>query len=641
MCGICGIVYQDPTHPVDRRVLVQMRDVLTHRGPDDAGYYVSPGVGLGSRRLAILDLSDRGHMPMSTPDGRFWIVYNGEIYNYQELRAPLEARGCHFLSNTDTEVLLNLFAAEGSAMLQRLNGMFAFAIWDARERQMFVARDRLGVKPLFYAMGHGTLYFASEEKALFAAGIPARFDHGVWQELLCFRFVTGEQTPFEGVRRLLPGHYMLWKDGRAQIRRWWNLAERARTFREAPVHDPVQWYREAFDDAVNVRRISDVPVGVLLSGGLDSSTVAASLSMQAGSQVASFTVGFAEPRYDETPLARQMAAHCQLEGHYIEVPSDRLLSQLRQACWYNDEPLAHHNDPHLLAISQHAKPRVTVLLSGEGADETLGGYVRYRPLRYPALLTGMKPILRRLKTSIRRNPRWNKLGRFLELGPLQRFVLYNACETLPGDLAQLGLTETAAPSYRERVLAEAEGLYPGDLMRQAMYSDQHTFLCSVLDRNDRMTMGASIECRVPFLDYRLVEGLAALPTRVLLGGQGSKPLLRRSLGDRLPNDIIRHPKWGFGVPWKTYIRNVPELRRTVEDLPRNELLLEAPIDQRRLKERLQSFWAGDDRCFPLILQLVMATQAWEALRTRIPKHASSSVQRPAPPSHQLMDSSLE
>jgi asparagine synthase (glutamine-hydrolysing) len=623
MCGICGIAYQDFTRPVEGHVIVQMRDVLTHRGPDAAGHWVGPGIGLGSRRLAILDLSDRGHMPMSTPDGRFWIVYNGEIYNYRELRGPLESRGYRFRSNTDTEVLLNLFAAEGPAMLPRLNGMFAFAIWDTHERQLFVARDRLGEKPLFYALSNGSLYFASEEKSLFAAGIPARFDHGVWQELLYFRFVAGERTPFHGVRRLLPGHHLVWKDGQTEIRRWWNLSERARTLREAPVHNPVRWFRETFDDAVNLRRISDVPVGVLLSGGLDSSSVAASLSMQAGGQVSSFTVGFAEPQYDERQLARQVAEHCQLNDHHLEVPVDRLLSQLRQAGWYNDEPIAHDSDAHLLAISQYAKPRVTVLLSGEGADETLGGYVRYWPLRYPALLTAMKPIMPRLKVVVRKSRRWSKVARFLELGPLQKFVLYNACDTLPGDLVQIGLTETAPSSYREQVLDEARCLYPGDLMRQAMYSDQHTFLCSVLDRNDRMTMGASIECRAPFLDYRLVEGLAALPTGVLLRGHGRKPLLSRSLGSRLPNDILQHPKWGFGVPWKTYFRNVPELRGTVKDLPTSALILESPIDRQRLRTLLDLFLAGNDQCFPVIRQLVTATQAWEAVRTPIPTAATA------------------
>jgi asparagine synthase (glutamine-hydrolysing) len=619
MCGICGIAYPDVRQVVDGQSLVQMRDVMTHRGPDDAGSHIAPGIGLGSRRLAILDLSDRGRMPMSTPDGRFWIVHNGEIYNYRELRAPQEGRGHRFVSNTDTEVLLNLFAAEGPSMLQKLNGMFAFAIWDARERQLFIARDRLGVKPLFYALNRGALHFASEEKALFAAGVCARFDHGVWEELLCFRFVAGEQTPFEGVRRLQPGHYLLWKDGHTHIQRWWNLSDRARALREIPPRDPVGWYRETFDDAVDIRRIGDVPVGVLLGGGLDSSTVAASLARQVGREVPSFTVGFPEPEYDERPLARRMAEHIHLQGQHIAVPADRLLTKLQEACWYNDEPLAHTSDAHLLAISQHAKRLVTVLLSGEGADETLGGYVRYRPLRYRRLFPVTKRALRLFRRSVSHHHRWMKLGRFLELGTSQRFVLYNACETLPDDLAQLGLAPTAEPSYRERVLAEAQGLYPGDLVRQAMYSDQHTFLASVLDRSDRMTMGASIECRVPFLDYRLVEGLAALPTRVLLRGPGSKPLLRRSLGDRLPRDVLRHHKWGFGVPWKSYVRSVPDLRHAVEALPRHHLILDSPIDLRRLKARLESFWAGDDQSFPLILQLLMATQAWDALRARVRK----------------------
>jgi len=617
MCGFCGIVYSDDNRPVDRDVLVRMRDMLAHRGPDAAGCYTAPGVGLGSRRLAILDLSDRGQMPMSTPDGRFWIVYNGEIYNYRELRAPLEARGYRFSSNTDTEVLLNLFAAEGPSMLPRLNGMFAFAIWDSQERRLFMARDRLGVKPLYYALHQGALYFASEEKALFAAGIPIEFDHDAWQELLCFRFIAGEQTAFRGVRRLLAGHHLVWERAHAKITRWWNLAERAQMLRNDSVRDPVEWYRETFDDAVKVRRISDVPVGVLLSGGLDSSTVVASLSRQSAGRVSSFTVGFPEARYDERPLARQMVTRYQLEEHSLEVTPDRLLSLLQEAAWYNDEPLAHTNDAHLLAISQYARPRVTVLLSGEGADETLGGYVRYTPLRYPALLRLLKPVLSHLTGIGRRSARLAKLGRFLELPSFRDVVLYNACDTLPADLAQLGLSCATAPPYRERVLAEAESLYPDDLIRQAMYSDQHTFLCSVLDRTDRMTMGASIECRLPFLDYRLVEGVAALRTGALLRSHGTKPLLRRSLGDRLPKDVLRHPKWGFGVPWKNYVRTVPEVRRVVETLPGHELLRESPIDLGRLKTQIQSLWAGDNRMLPLIMQLVMITQAWNALRAGI------------------------
>jgi len=616
MCGICGIVDVYREGQVDPGVLIRMRDSLLHRGPDDAGVHTSPGVGLASRRLAILDLSPRGHMPMVSDDGRYVIVYNGEIYNYRELRAPLAARGVRFQSGTDTEVLLRLFEAEGEAMLEQLNGMFAFAIWDTVTRRLFAARDRLGVKPLFYAEHQGCLYFASEEKALFAAGVPRQFDHEVWPELLCFRYVAGDRTPFTGVKRLLPGHSLQWRDGRLELRRWWNLADRARARRELPLRDPVEWYRRMFDDSVRLRTISDVPVGVLLSGGLDSSSVAASLAAQTNERVASFTVRFAESAYDEGPLAEIVARAHGLTSHQVELTEQQLLSEVRCAAAFNDEPLAHVSDAHLLAISRHAKPRVTVLLSGEGADETLGGYVRYRPLRHPALLNTARPVLRTLRPLLRTNPRWHKLARFLQMST-RDFVLYNACDTLPSELAGLGLKTAERPAYRDRILSEAEALYPRDRMRQAMYSDQHTFLCSLLDRNDRMTMGASIECRVPFLDYRLVEGLAALPSELLLAGEGNKPLLRRSLGDRLPDDVLRHPKWGFGVPWRKYLRTVAELRDLVLNLARHPLLLDSPIDRGRLAHRVAAFDRGDDEHTPLVLQLLLATQSWEASRTAI------------------------
>ena len=301
MCGICGIVHRDPTWRVDDGQLLAMRDALTHRGPDDAGLFVAPGVCLGARRLSILDLSVRGRMPMSSPDGRYRIVYNGEVYNHRELRLELEAKGYVFRSRTDTEVVLYLYMAEGPAMLARLNGMFAFAVWDSRDRELFLVRDRLGVKPLYYAVRDGALFFASEEKALFAAEVPAQLDTSTLEELLCFRYVAGERTPYLGVRRLLPGHQLVWKDGMHQVRRWWSLAERTRALRDESPPSVVRWYRETFDDAVRVRRISDVPVGVLLSGGLDSGSVAASLGSQSSVGFASFTVAFDESRYDEQP----------------------------------------------------------------------------------------------------------------------------------------------------------------------------------------------------------------------------------------------------------------------------------------------------------------------------------------------------
>ena len=629
MCGICGIVAVDRKYPIPEPVLLAMRDILTHRGPDDAGYYLSPGIALGSRRLAILDLSERGRMPMSTTDGRYWIIYNGEVYNYRNLRTTLEGQGHVFRSNTDTEVLLYLYAAKGPAMLEQLNGMFALAIWDSQEHSLFLARDRMGIKPLYYAYHQGTLYFASQEKALFAAGVPAHFDHDTWEELLCFRYVAGERTPFLGMRRLLPGHYIICGDGEIEIRRWWNLAEKAQALRESLPADPVSWYQDIFDDAVKLRRISDVPIGVLLSGGLDSSSVAASLAEEAGCGIASFTVRFDEPEYDEGLLAQQVARRCELEGHELFVSPQGMLEKLRQAAWFNDEPLVHGNDLHLLAISEYAKPLVTVLLSGEGADETLGGYVRYQPLRYPGLLSAARLILPQLGRALNIDDRWRKLTRFLELGSLEQFVLFNACDVLPADIEKLGLSSTAQFPYREQVLAEARNLYPTEPARQAMYSDQHTFLCSVLDRNDRMTMGASIECRVPFLDYRLVEMLAALPSSVLFMGQRSKGLLRAAVGRRLPPAVLQHRKWGFGVPWKQYLRQVEELRSLLGDLPHAQLIQESPLERSAVQRHVRAFLDGDDRPFALVMQILMTVLAWEAVNSgssRIPNVACAQTQ---------------
>ena len=609
MCGICGIVSRDKTYRIDENVIVSMRDSLTLRGPDDRGLFVRPGVGLGSQRLAVLDLSPRGHMPMNTSDGRYWITYNGEVYNFRTLRSALEADGYSFHSNSDTEVVLNLYAKYGPAMLDQLNGMFAFAIWDSQERTLFVARDRLGVKPLYYADQKGIFYFASEEKALFEAGVTQEFDHEVWEELLCFRYVAGERTPYVGVKRLLPGHYLLWKEGRTQIKRWWNLSERAREIQ--PPQDAVAWFRQTFDDSVSLRKISDVPVGVLLSGGLDSSSVAASLAQQAGSGLMSFTVRFQEPRYDEGPLARQVAERWKLKHHEIIVPPDQLLERLFAASRLNDEPLVHGNDLHLWAISEYAKSLVTVLLSGEGGDETLGGYVRYRPLLYPKMLNAMRPVLPGIISALGLNGRLGKLGRFLELGPTNLFVLFNSCEILPRDLEGIGMEPTLSLPYRQRVLAEAQDLYPNELVRQAMYSDHHAFLCSILDRNDRMTMGASIECRVPFLDYRLVEGLAALPTSSLLGKQ-NKQLLRSALGERLPTSVLRHQKWGFGVPWSAYLQNVPELRSMVQNLPELDPIKDGPFSRKLLRAGIRKFLEGDQSYGALVRQLLMVVVWYQA-----------------------------
>lgn len=625
MCGLCGVVYTDAGRPVDEERLTAMRDCIAHRGPDDAGSYVALGVGLGSRRLSIVDLSARGHMPMKTPDGRFHIVYNGEVYNASDLRHELEAGGHVFESRTDTEVVLRLFAVHGPASLERLNGMFAIAIWDTQHRTLFLARDRLGIKPLYYTHTTSAFHFASEAKALFAGGVEPVFDASVWEELLCFRYVAGATTPYVGVRRLLPGHFLLWHDGQIQVHRWWNLAQRTAALRDQSQGESLErWYRESFDDAVALRRISDVPVGVLLSGGLDSGTVAASLASLAGSGVHSFTVSFDADGYDESPLARLVAKQWGLHYHDIRVGEGELLPRLLRASWLNDEPLAHGNELHLWAVSELARPIVTVLLSGEGADETLGGYVRYRPLNHPVLID----IALRLKVggvaARAAHARLRKLGRMLGLGSRSAMVLFNACDVLPRELSSLGIPPSAGGEpweYRRAMAEEADRLYPGDSVRQAMYLDQHTFLVSLLDRNDRMTMGASIECRVPFLDYRLVERLSASPTDKLIRPGPSKAVLRGALGDRLPEQVLKGRKWGFGVPWDRYLREVPDLRELVLNLPDTRPIADGPFERTAVQSLVRAFMAGDRNTNALLRQLVLiavwhkaTVEAWTPAR---------------------------
>ncbi len=613
MCGICGIVHSDPRAPIASERVAAMRDIMVHRGPDDAGTFASNSVALGSRRLAILDLSAEGHMPMSTPDGRYWISYNGESYNFAELRPSLEAKGYRFHSGSDTEVLLYLYAEEGPGMLHWLNGMFALAIWDERDRRLFLARDRLGVKPLYYAEQSGALLFASEQKALFAAGVCPEFDPGTWEELLCFRYVAGERTPFVGVKRLLPGHYMLWQNGEARISRWWNLGDRAAQLRHASPHDPADWLRQTLDNSVDLRRIADVPVGVLLSGGLDSSCIVGSLGAQGVRGIASFTVRFKEPYYDEGPLARTVADKWGLEHHELTVDEEELLDLVQHCSWLADEPLAHANDPHLYAIAKFAKDRVTVLLSGEGADETMGGYVRYRPLRYAQLLDAARPAVRGLSSVSPSgfagtfSSRVHKLDRLLDLGGVDEFVLHDACDVLPSELAVIGFTGERTGGYRRSVLAEAKQLYPSEPLRQAMYLDQHTFLTSLLDRNDRTTMGASIECRVPFLDYRLVEGLAAMPSAKLFRHGPGKSLLRSTYQEQLPALVLGHRKWGFGVPWQDYFQQQPRFRELIAALPDTAPVCDGPFDLRKVRDVVKGYLEGDLTHHALVRQLLFIT----------------------------------
>ncbi len=610
MCGICGIVRLQNSKPIERDTLLQMRDSLIHRGPDDAGIYNDAKAWLGSRRLSIIDLSPNGHMPMRSTNGRYIIVYNGEVYNFRQLRGQLEQKGVHFRSGTDTEVLLNLYIERGPAMLPLCHGMFALAIWDRQEQTLFAARDRLGIKPFFYAIHQGAFYFASEPKALFAAGVPAQFNPDTWPELLLFRYVSGQRTPYQRIHRLLPGHYLLIKNDALQSRCWWSLADSQPGLAASESPQIIaDHFEEMFNDSVAQRRISDVPVGVLLSGGLDSSSVAATLAAQAGRDVASFTIRFANPRYDEGFWAKEVAKKWQLNYHERLVTPPEIPVLLEEATRLLDEPLAHGNDIHLLAIARLAKPHVTVLLSGEGADETMGGYGRYRIFLLPWLLRlgGLAHWLARLV------PAGGSPQRALQIlaqPTAQARLLFSSAGLFPAD-APLQNGAVAAPEYRQAVINRAALLYT-EPVRQLMYYEQSTYLQSLLDRNDRMTMGASIECRVPFLDHRLVEWLATLPTRAFFEGSRGKSILRQAMKSQLPPAVLQHKKWGFTVPWAAYFRETPSLRAWIQQLPQMDIIKNAPLYQPAVAQTVNQFLAGNNRHTSLVRQLVFIS-LWQAV----------------------------
>jgi asparagine synthase (glutamine-hydrolysing) len=492
-------------------------------------------------------------------------------------------------------------------MLDRLQGMFALAIWDDQRQQLFLARDRLGIKPLYYAQYDQHFYFASEPKAFWQAGLPREFDPSTWEELLCYRFVAGAATPFRGITRLLPGHSLTITDGQIHVRRWWHLAEQIRATRAQLPAEPRVWFQETLDDAVAAQRVSDVPLGVLLSGGLDSGSVAAALHQATSAPVPCFTMRFDRSRYDEGPAAEAVAQHFGFSSFATRLAPGQLLETLAEASRFADEPLAHGSEAHLLALSRCAKSHATVLLSGEGADEVFGGYTRYRPLGYQPLSGGAGAALGQLLSWTPSASRAARLGRWLRLPSLRERVLYNACETYPDELRQLGLSPARQFPYRESILDEAVALYPQEPVRQAMYLDQHTYLCSVLDRSDRMTMAASIECRVPLLDTRLVVGAGALPTRWLRPGAPGKYLIRAAVGDRLPTPPPTRRKLGFSVPFASYLRQVPELRERVARLPSLAPVCDGPLDLPRLQRACRDFLAGDARWTYLVRQLVLLT----------------------------------
>ena len=602
MCGINGILHLSNTI-IDENQLLKMRDVLEHRGPDSAGFFIDKNIGLGHRRLSIIDTSSAGHQPFHSENGRYILVFNGEIYNYTSFYPELESKGIKLKSGSDTEVLLKLFELYGLEMLSRLNGMFAFAIWDKEEKKLVLVRDRMGVKPLYYSFYQNTIYFASEQKALFAAGIPIQISNHGLEEYFFNRFVAGENTLYHNVNKLLPGHHMtIDANGNTKIIKWWNLKEEIQN--HSPILNPKKWFEEIFFESVKLRMVSDVPVGILLSGGLDSCSILSSLYHQEFKNIQTFNIGFSEEKHNESYLAKNITEEYNYQFNSIKVEGDFLYDKLIESTYFQDEPIMHLNEPHLLAVSKLANSKVKVLLSGEGADELMGGYVRYKALKNPSLLKVIAQVGN--FEYFNNNPRYNKLIRYSKIKEESDLILFNGTSIYPNDINSFyGSKTKPLNEYRYQILKDAQELYPNNLQRQALYFDQHTYMCSLLDRNDRCTMGASIECREPFLDPRLIAGLGTLNDKLLFSGKKGKYILKSTMENKLPQEILNFKKIGLSSPWENYLVSNSKFKDELQDFAKSEIFNMPFLENLNGKKLVAQIEKGDKKLIPYILPLFM------------------------------------
>ena len=571
MCGINGIALSSRAGlTLDRERLVRMRDCLVHRGPDDSGVFLDRNVGLGHRRLSIVDVSG-GHQPMTNEDGTLHITYNGEIYNHSDFRAGLEAAGHVYRTRSDTETILHLYEEHGERCVERLRGMFAFAIWDKTKRELFIARDRLGIKPLYYALtSDGSFYFASEIKSLLVAGAVTRaLNYRALPDYLANHAPSGEETLFAGVKRLLPGHTLLWRDGQVTVKKYWDISFSNSASSSRSDKDYIAEWLDLFRTSVRLRLMADVPIGMFLSGGIDSSAIAALMSKMVDEPIKTFSVAFAERDANELEYARLVAKEFRTDHHEIVVSAEEYFNALPKLIWHEDEPLAHPASVPLFFVSRLAAQHVKVVLTGEGADEMLAGYYRYRTTiynlaigdRYQRLTTpSLRGAMRRTIENIPASHLKQKLGRTFLCRPSNLESLYfdnfavfrRGMQTqLLSDAAREFVGDPDPYSGIRSLLDDSDADTP---LNQLLYADMKTYLHELLMKQDQMSMAASIESRVPFLDHKLVEFTAGLPERLKLRGITTKYILRESMKGILPEPILTRRKMGFPVPLSAWFR---------------------------------------------------------------------------------------
>lgn len=585
MCGICGKINFSSSNRINERLLHRMTEIIQHRGPDDSGLYINNNVGLGIRRLSIIDL-DTGHQPISNEDKSIWVVLNGEIYNYLDLRKSMEAKGHQFQTKTDTEVITHLYEEFGLDCIKKLRGMFAFALWDNKEKKLFLARDRIGQKPLYYAIVDGSLVFGSEIKVILQdPKIERRIDKQALDEYLEYGFIPSPKTIYKGIYKLPPAHYLICKNGKIIIKRYWSVEYHPDNNKSEKFY--TQRLTELINESVKLRLMSDVPLGSFLSGGLDSSLIVAIMSGMSSHPIKTFSIGYKENSFNELKYARIVSDHFNTDHNELEVNCE-VESILPKLVWHLDEPFADSSIIPTYYVSKMAQKHVKVSLSGDAADEIFAGYRRYKA--------------RRMINYFNYIPKW-----------IQEKILYNLSKHLPESVAYTGTSnikkfkrflETAsivnkdpwfssAPifnqdqknklyksNFDDNVQFDSPGFFDANYQPTSSFAnlmpkdkDQITHMLmrdlvtslpeQMLNRVDRMSMAVSLEARAPLLDHKIIEFMAKVPTSLKLKGFTSKYILKKSVEHLLPKNIVYRNKQGFAMPMASWLKH--ELKSYVGD----------------------------------------------------------------------------
>ncbi|MGI8669921.1 MAG: asparagine synthase (glutamine-hydrolyzing) [Aridibacter sp.] len=623
MCGINGIAFSTRSgRQIDEQVLCAMRDEITHRGPDAEGIYINKNIGLGHRRLSIVDVA-HGHQPMFNSDKSLALVYNGEVYNHRDYRDELTLKGYKYQTASDTETILYLYEEYGFECVEKLRGMFAFAIWDERENQLFIARDRVGIKPLYYVHdAEGNLFFASEIKSLIEArAVKPEINYDVLPDQLANHGTSFDETLYKDVKRLMPGHFLVWKDGEILIKKYWDL-EYEPKFAEISDKDFVEQWLKKFKEAVRLRLMADVPLGMFLSGGIDSSAIAAVMSEMVSEPIKTFSVGFAEREANEFSYARMVSEKFGTEHHEITITPEQFFAKLPELIWHEDEPLGFVASVPLYFVSELAQKHVKVVLTGEGSDEILAGYARYykalKLLEFGKKYESLTPSFLRsvVKTGVTTLP--NKLNRklnrtFLTLDSdveslyFDNFAIFN--KKMQNELLS---NETKAKIGDGNPYKFINKWFEADnakeLLDKLLYVDTKTYMQELLMKQDQMSMAASIESRVPFLDHDLVDFTSRMPLKMKLRGRDTKWILRKAMKGILPEEILSREKMGFPVPIGAWFRN--EFKHLIKDFVLSERALSRGIFSADfVRELCQRHFSGENH--ELRLFFLLNFEIWQ------------------------------